>query len=146
MTTEKGAGLLLQNLPPNTTASTPIAAPTADQRAHALEQFGYTPRQAAFIALVAVHSGYFVRRHWLKFSRRVHGHCTTDFFAALVAHGHARTIQARILIEDCLMQLAQRTAGLDAELVDQCAPRLLVGREGFALAARAIEREHQLAS
>src|SRR5438132_1510987 len=95
MTTEKGVGCLLHNLLPSAeTAPSTIAmtATTAEQYAPALEQFGYTPRQVAFIALVAIHSGYFVRRHWLKFSRRVHGHCTTDFFAALVAHGHARTI------------------------------------------------------
>ena len=43
------------------------------------------------------------------------------------------------------MQLAQPVAGLDAELLDERAPRLLVGLERLRLAAGAVEAEHQLA-
>jgi hypothetical protein len=93
MTTEKGVGCHLQNLPPTTATSASIVATSADQRARAVEQFGYTPRQAAFIALVAVHSGYFVSRQWLKFAGIAHGHRTVEFLRALVARGHAHTLR-----------------------------------------------------
>jgi len=40
-----------------------------DQTAQALEAFGYTARQAQFLALAAVHGGYFLRRQFLAFHR-----------------------------------------------------------------------------
>ena len=48
--------------------------------------------------------------------------------------------------EDRLLELAQLAAGLDPELLDERPPRLLVGLERLGLAARAVEREHQLAA
>ena len=48
------------------------------------------------------------------------------------------------LPQDCPFKLLQRRARLDAELVDERAPRLLVCSERIGLAARAVEREHQL--
>src|SRR5205807_3008527 len=95
MISEKGAGLLLQNLPPNSTATTPVAATTADHRAHAVERFGYTPRQAGFIVLVAIHSGYFVRRQFLNFAGLTNGVCTVDFLRELETRGHMRTLRYR---------------------------------------------------
>lgn len=66
---------------------------TPAERAAAVQTFGYTPRQAAFIALVAEHSGYFVRRQWLTFAGLANGQCSVEFFGALVARGHARAVQ-----------------------------------------------------
>ena len=42
------------------------------------------------------------------------------------------------------MVLAQRRARLDAELVEQRAPRVVERRERVGLAARPVERRHQL--
>ena len=44
------------------------------------------------------------------------------------------------------MQLAKLAAGLDPKLVDECAPRVLIGVERLGLTAGAVEREHQLAA
>ena len=44
------------------------------------------------------------------------------------------------------MQLAELAAGLDPELVDERAPRALIGVERLGLTAGAVEREHQLAA
>ncbi len=55
-------------------------------------------------------------------------------------------LERRILIQDLPLELAKRRRGLDPELVDEGAPRLLIRRQRFGLAAAAIEREHQLAA
>jgi hypothetical protein len=55
-------------------------------------------------------------------------------------------LERRILIQDPSLELAQRRGGLDPELVDEDAPRLLICGQRFGLAAAAIEREHQLAA
>ena len=53
-------------------------------------------------------------------------------------------VQRRILLEDRALELAQRLAGLDPQLLDQRAACALVHGERVGLAARAVEREHQL--
>ena len=50
-----------------------------DQTVHVLEAFGYTTRQAQFLALVAVHGGYFLRRQFVAFTGRTHGLATVRF-------------------------------------------------------------------
>ena len=44
------------------------------------------------------------------------------------------------------MQLAELAAGLDPELIDERAPRALIGVERLGLAAAPVEGEHQLAA
>ena len=56
----------------------------------------------------------------------------------------AGTIERRILAQDRLLELAQRGARLEAELVHERPARVLVGGERVGLAARAVEREHEL--
>src|SRR5436190_12163 len=87
---------LSPNTGPNTegNAADGAMATLLGERSRALEKFGYTPRQARFIALVAQHSGYFLRRHWLSFAGLAHGHSTIEFLAALVARGHARLVHS----------------------------------------------------
>ena len=51
-----------------------------------------------------------------------------------------------ILAQDRLLELAQGGARLEAELLDERAARVLVGRERVGLAAGAVEREHELAA
>ena len=55
-----------------------------------------------------------------------------------------RQRQRRILREHRALELAQPLARLDAELLDERAPRVLVGLQRVGLAVGAVEREHQL--
>ena len=57
-----------------------------------LERFGYTSRQAAFLALVARHGGYFLRRQYVAFTGQSHGLVTVRFLRRLVERRHARTL------------------------------------------------------
>ena len=40
---------------------------TGDERIARLEELGYTEREAAFLVLAALHSGYFLRRQYQEF-------------------------------------------------------------------------------
>jgi len=62
------------------------------QAVQALEAFGYTARQAQFLALVAVHGGYFLRRQFVTFTGRSHGLATVRFLDAAVARGDVRSL------------------------------------------------------
>ena len=64
----------------------------AVQAAPALEVFGYTTRQAQFLALVALHGGYFLRRHFGAFTRRAHGLATVRFLDRAVTRGDVRSL------------------------------------------------------
>jgi hypothetical protein len=66
-----------------------------DPSTSALEQFGYTARQAAFLALVARHGGYFLRRQYVAFTGHSHGLATVRFLRQLVARNHARPVLVR---------------------------------------------------
>jgi hypothetical protein len=55
-----------------------------------------------------------------------------------------RQVEARVLPEDQPLELAERRRRLDAELVGEQAPRLLVRDERVRLPARPVEREHLL--
>ncbi len=59
--------------------------------------------------------------------------------------GHLKR-QGRILFEDCSLELAQALPGLDAELLDELAPGVLVDLQRVGLAVRAIQGKHQLRS
>jgi len=60
-----------------------------DSRANALSNLGYTARQAAFLALVALHGGYFLRRQYVAFRGGVDGARVTDLLRRVVARQHA---------------------------------------------------------
>ena len=55
-------------------------------------------------------------------------------------------IQRRVLPEDRALEVPQDRPGLDPQLVDERRPRRAVDRQRFRLAARAVQREHQLTS
>ena len=57
-----------------------------------------------------------------------------------------RELERRVLAQDRALQLLQRRARLDPELVDEHAAGGLVGGQRLGLAARPVEREHQLAA
>ena len=63
-----------------------------DVRCQALEMLGYTPRQAQFLVLVALHGGYFLRRQYVAFTGTPHGRATVRFLAHAVAREHVRVV------------------------------------------------------
>ena len=54
--------------------------------------------------------------------------------------------ERRLLPQDRPLELLQRRAGLDAELLDEQRPAVAVTRERLGLAAAAVERDHELAA
>jgi hypothetical protein len=65
--------------------------PDKDQ-SQALEGFGYTARQAQFLALVALHGGYFLRRQYVTFTGRAHGQAAVRFLANAIGRAHIRVL------------------------------------------------------
>jgi hypothetical protein len=63
---------------------------THEERIAALQDRGYGPRQAAFLALVMRHGGYFVRRQVDSFFHRQDGGVATAFLRHVVLRRHAR--------------------------------------------------------
>jgi len=61
-------------------------------RSRVLEGFGYTARQAHFLALVALHGGYFLRRQYVAFTGAAHGQAAVRFIAHTVAREHVRAV------------------------------------------------------
>jgi hypothetical protein len=82
---------------------------TLAERAQALEPLGFTPRQAHFLATVALHSGYCLRRQYAAFAGVRHGKNVRDFLDDLVGRrfavrflgradrGHVYHLQARTI-------------------------------------------------
>jgi hypothetical protein len=62
---------------------------TDRERVDAVVRLGFTPRQAAFLVTVALHSGVCLARHYCTFARLVWGHVVRDFFAVLVTRRFA---------------------------------------------------------
>ncbi len=62
---------------------------TNEDRLAALERRGYTRRQAAFLAMVLIHSGCFLRRQFTSLLRVADGSRTTRFVQRLVGQGFA---------------------------------------------------------
>jgi hypothetical protein len=59
----------------------------------ALQSLGYTQREAAFLYLVTVHSGYFVRRQFDYFIDRNKGAIVSNFLAKAQVAGHIEVIE-----------------------------------------------------
>jgi len=65
-----------------------------------LQTAGYTEREAAFLYLAALHSGYFLRRQYLRFIERGRGALAAQFLRRAFALGHIQSIacgQARFV-------------------------------------------------
>ncbi len=65
-----------------------------------LESVGYTEREAAFLYLVALHSGYFLRRQYGRFVHRERGAIAEQLLRRAAALGHLQSIacgQARFV-------------------------------------------------
>ncbi|MHB1958328.1 MAG: hypothetical protein ACYCO5_04780 [Acidobacteriaceae bacterium] len=63
----------------------------------ALQFWGHSEREAAFLYMVAVHSGYFLRRQFCEFTGRERGSIATHFLRKALAHGliHAMDVDGR---------------------------------------------------
>src|SRR5438477_771099 len=68
---------------------------TAEDRVNAVAEFGFTPRQARFLALVMRHAGVCLLRQYSTFAGIVHGQKTRAFFAKLVSRGYASAYACR---------------------------------------------------
>jgi hypothetical protein len=53
---------------------------------------GYTPRQAQFLVLVALHGGYFLRRQYVAFTGTPHGQATVRFLDHAVTREHVHVL------------------------------------------------------
>jgi hypothetical protein len=65
-----------------------------------LESVGYTEREAAFLYLVVLHSGYFLRRQYDRFIRRQRGAIAAQLLRKATALGHLQSVacgQARFV-------------------------------------------------
>ncbi|HZU42143.1 MAG TPA: hypothetical protein VE994_05685 [Terriglobales bacterium] len=58
-----------------------------------LEAIGYVQREASFLYLVAVHSGYFLRRQYHYFTQREGGRMATRFLRKAHRHRHIQVIE-----------------------------------------------------
>jgi len=58
-----------------------------------LEAVGYAGREASFLYLVAVHSGYFLRRQYHRFTQREGGRMATRFLRKAHRHRHIQVIE-----------------------------------------------------
>ena len=57
---------------------------TFEERVRGLEPLGFTPRQAKFVATVALHGGYCLRRHYATSASIGYGKNVRDFLEDLV--------------------------------------------------------------
>jgi hypothetical protein len=68
---------------------------TEHERIENLKHLGYNNREAAFVALAALHSGYFVRRQYCSFISAGKGWVDEALTAKLLRFGHAREVVLR---------------------------------------------------
>jgi hypothetical protein len=61
---------------------------TTEQQIQAIQTFSYGEPEAQFLRLVALHSGYFLRRQFLRSADRRKGKYDQDFFDKLIVRGH----------------------------------------------------------
>lgn len=65
---------------------------TQESRLEALQRLGYSPREAGFLCLAGLHSGYFLRRQYARFLGRAVGGTTAALVDRLVANGHVKAM------------------------------------------------------
>src|SRR5690606_22987602 len=59
-----------------------------EERIDTIRSLGYTPREAYFLELVAVHSGYFLRRQYSEFLGRKRGGTAAALIRKALQKGH----------------------------------------------------------
>jgi hypothetical protein len=60
------------------------------ERIQGLKRLGYSEREATFLCLVALHSGYFLRRQYCQFLGKPVGGTAAALIEKLLAHAHAK--------------------------------------------------------
>jgi len=68
---------------------------TTAERSEALQRFGYNEREASFLCLAALHSGYFLRRQYGEFLGRQDGGSITQLIEKTLDAGHVRVATYR---------------------------------------------------
>lgn len=68
---------------------------TSEERAEAVVALGFTPRQARFLVIVALHSGYCLRRQYEAFAGLQAGKNVREFLDGVVASGYADRFSVR---------------------------------------------------
>src|SRR5690242_4540863 len=61
-----------------------------------IQRLGYSPEEAEFLCLAAIHSGYFVRRQFNNFLGQERGGAAQRFIEKLLGRHHARYIRFRL--------------------------------------------------
>src|ERR1700730_354878 len=62
---------------------------TIETQIQTIQTLGYCQPEAQFLRLVALHSGYFVRRQFLRYIGAQRGKRAQDFIDELIGRGHA---------------------------------------------------------
>jgi|SRR5579872_17403 len=65
---------------------------TSTERIQALTRFGYTEREAAFICLVALNGGFFLRRQYCQFARAGDGRAPSALIDKLLQNEHGKMV------------------------------------------------------
>lgn len=68
---------------------------TTPERIEALQRFGYSEREASFLCLAALHSGYFLRRQYGEFLGRQDGGSITQLIEKTLDAGHVQVATYR---------------------------------------------------
>ena len=109
---------------------------TFAERVRALEPLGFTPRQTRFMATVALHSGYCLRRQYSSFANVCYGKNVCDFFDELVARKIAARFTRRAdrgLIYHLQARSLYRAIGQDDNRNRRAASAALVARKLMVL-------------
>src|SRR5262245_6834039 len=79
---------------------------TQQERIARLEQLGYTEREAAFLVLAALHSGYFLRRQYQEFLGTKPGYPDSSLVERAIRKGHAESLPS--LLKTLVYHLSSR--------------------------------------
>jgi len=63
---------------------------TPEERIQGLQRFGYSEREASFLAIAALHGGYFLRRQFARFLAREDGGAVVQLIDKALALGHVQ--------------------------------------------------------
>ena len=89
--------------------------PAVDRGTDALQGFGYTAREAAFLRLAALHSGYFLRRQYLQFIGSTRGRPDDVLVSKTAALRHTKPVTSLTTCHDLSPLLAALLRGPDRE-------------------------------
>lgn len=68
---------------------------STEERVYVLQGLGYTQREAAFLCIAALHSGYFLRRQFLSYIEGAYGKSDTNLTKKVLERRHAKATVLR---------------------------------------------------